>query len=900
MTLFIVPGKVEIEQLKSIPIVDIWNKYGGGDLKRRGKEWAGRCTRHGNDSNPSLMLNPEKNNFYCHGCKEGGDGIKLGCWLLNCDFKKTITQLTADFNITLPASKTAKKEIAATYDYQDADGNLIYQAVRMIPKDFRQRQPDGKGGGIWNLIGITRLPYKLPELLAAIGREDMIYIVEGEKDANNLNTLGFATTCNSEGAGKWTEAHSKYFPAGTEVAILPDHDKPGRQHATAVANQLTAQGCLVKVAELPGLAKLRTKKGTGSENGADISDWLKAGHDKDELVQLVSNTEYWEPAEEEAELDPEQDLGALLDGLETSPEKDRLKYFKKMVLPMLADTDPVERAQASKRVAKALDVSMQVINQEIRQWTGESRDEKSQADILTEIALSNVLFHDDLKEPYTLVEFEDHNCIIKIGQGKDYVRYIAGEYYRQIGNSPCNEAIRQAVNVAEAKAIFEGPEYKLELRVTSHDGAFWYDLGDERNRAIQITPGGWQVIDRPPILFRRRNNQAAQIEPQQGAGNVWRLADFVNLDESSLKLLLVYLVTSLVPGIPHVIPVFHGEKGAAKSTTMQFIRRILDPAKRELFALPRDQNELALHLYGNYMPCYDNLSGLSQMQSDMLCGAATGGGISKRTLYSNDEDTILKFFCCPVLNGINVVANATDLLDRCLIFELQRIAEEDRREVTAVFREFEAARPIIFAGLLDTLSAAMQLYPTIQLKRLPRMADFAKWGYVIAEVLGIGGETFMSLYRQNMDRINATAIDENVVASAIVALMSEQTELDCTMAELLDKLNEVAEEVRIDTKSRYWPKQPNALSNQITQIKSNLLDVGIECNKYRMSGNKGGIRRVNLVKIENPSLPSSRRHEYSNDAGSSSDDPFEGFTKYESDMPGAKKLLNFRGSRSAD
>lgn len=540
--------------------------------------------------------------------------------------------------------------------------------------------------------------------------------------------------------------------------------------------------------------------------------------------------------------------------------EEQREYFKTSVLPLLAKAETIEKAQGVKKASKLLGVSMQDINTAIKEATGNTNNKNaSKADLLIEIALSNTLFRDDLREPYALIEFEDYTRIMKIGQCKDFYRYVAGEYYKQTSTAPCNEAIRQAINVAESKALFEGKEYKLELRIAKHNETFWYDLSDEKNRAVNIAPSGWQVVDKPPILFRRRNSQDKQFEPFKGIGDVWRLSKFINLEDDSFKLLIVYLVTCLIPEIPHPIPIFHGEKGAAKSTSMQFIRMLIDPAKRGLLALPKSQNELAQHLYGNYMPCYDNLSGLNQMQSDTLCQAATGGGISKRTLYSNDDDTIFKFFCCPVLNGINVVANATDLLDRCLIFELKRIPEEGRREIAKVFAGFESARQVIFTGLLDALSKAMEIYPTVKLDRLPRMADFAVWGYAVAEALGIGGDTFMDLYHQNRDKVNSAAIDENLLATAILELMSNEEKINCSATELFDNLNIVAEKIKIDTRSKYWPKDPSILSKQIMHIKSNLLDVGIKYDTYRLGGNKGRGRRVILEKIPNLPSPASPR-----------------------------------------
>ena len=82
---------------------------------------------------------------------------------------------------------------------------------------------------------------------------------------------------------------------------------------------------------------------------------------------------------------------------------------------------------------------------------------------------------------------------------------------------------------------------------------------------------------------------------------------------------MVYVVTCLVPNIPHAIPIIYGEKGAAKSTSLRVIRRIVDPAKKDLLTLPASKGDLPITLSHNYMPAFDNLDGLKAWQSDMLC-----------------------------------------------------------------------------------------------------------------------------------------------------------------------------------------------------------------------------------------------------------------------------------------
>src|SRR5215208_507945 len=140
----------------------------------------------------------------------------------------------------LPAALTharaTKLHIEATYDYLGTDEELLYQVIRFAPKTFRQRRPDGKGGWSWSLNGVQRVPYRLPELLAA-DKQAPVYVAEGEEDVDRLRALGLMSTTNSEGAGKWRDELSEYL-RDRNVVILPDNDEPGHRHAQQAAQSL--------------------------------------------------------------------------------------------------------------------------------------------------------------------------------------------------------------------------------------------------------------------------------------------------------------------------------------------------------------------------------------------------------------------------------------------------------------------------------------------------------------------------------------------------------------------------------------------------------------------------------------------------------------------------------------
>jgi hypothetical protein len=174
-------------------------------------------------------------------------------------------------------------EIIATYDYKDANGNLLFQVCRTADKKFFQRRPDGNGGWVNGLGNVKPVLYRLPELLQAVQRGETVFIPEGEKDVHSLEKIGLAATTNPMGAEKWRDHYSDWLKSANCV-ILPDNDEPSRKHAERVARNLRGRAASVKVLGLPGLPY----KG-------DVNDWLTAGGIKEDLLRLTAEAPEWKP-----------------------------------------------------------------------------------------------------------------------------------------------------------------------------------------------------------------------------------------------------------------------------------------------------------------------------------------------------------------------------------------------------------------------------------------------------------------------------------------------------------------------------------------------------------------------------------------------------------------------------
>lgn len=173
-----------------------------------------------------------------------------------------------------------KRTIQREYNYQDEAGIVLFQCIRYTPKGFAQRRPDGAGGWIYNLQGVRRVVYRLPELKT----HQAVLWVEGEKDADKAWALGIPATCNPMGAGKFDPSYAEQLIAQgvRRVAVIPDNDAVGLAHASTVTAGLQKQGIEVRLVTLPGV----------SDHG-DLSDYLAEGHTKEELVGLIRATPLW-------------------------------------------------------------------------------------------------------------------------------------------------------------------------------------------------------------------------------------------------------------------------------------------------------------------------------------------------------------------------------------------------------------------------------------------------------------------------------------------------------------------------------------------------------------------------------------------------------------------------------
>ena len=426
--------------------------------------------------------------------------------------------------------------------------------------------------------------------------------------------------------------------------------------------------------------------------------------------------------------------------------------------------------------------------------------------------------------------------------GEKFKQWLSGLMWTTDKEAAKSDHLNSAITVLCAMAN-EKTVIELHNRVApDEDGGILLDMTNERWEALHITKDGWEIIPQP-VTFRRYPHQLPLCYPSQ-APDLSKLFKYINIgclgDEerhvNEQLLFIVALITSVIPGIPHVGTILHGGAGKAKTLTQVIPRYLIDPSSIIYNALPSKNKLTSLIqvLDQHYYPIFDNLGDLDDDISDVFCRAITGAAFQLRKLFTNDEAYLRAYKRVVNMNGINIPGEKPDLLDRMLVFETLYIPMNKRRSETEIYAEFHQDAPDILAGILDVLVKAIKIFPTIKLERLPRMADFALWGCAVSEALGIPHSKFINAYYQNMLNVKGDVVKSRITGQILIeSLSATLTEKRPSFSILVSKLHyqimSKAKEYNMDTKN--IPPDPTRLSRELNTISENLPSLGYVMNK---------------------------------------------------------------------
>lgn len=439
---------------------------------------------------------------------------------------------------------------------------------------------------------------------------------------------------------------------------------------------------------------------------------------------------------------------------------------------------------------------------------------------------------------------------------QEFKRYLARLHFRVKNYTITTRMIEKVIlHVTSLKA----KQVELNLRVGRKDEALYFNLSNDRGEVVRIDETGWRIIIPNDPMFVNSDTHIEGFRPEEtedmiaGFNELWK---HINFDRTFPLLHKIAFLFSFCAVFPQPISVVHGEHGSAKSYFTKTWQKFVDPSLGDNHPLTKDK-ELAHVLGTSWFVSFDNVSGISGKQSDLLCQASTGGTVAKRKLYTDGETHSLNLRSVVVLNGINVSPNQPDLMRRCVLFNFKHIGSKKRRTETELQDTINAIGPSVSGSIFSIISKAMSLiekYKDVEDK--PIMADFDTWGRALTEALGEDPDDFVEEYKNNR-WLQSMRITENDDFGTILFeyLQDQKFENGLLVVPKDEFLAEIERTVSISQPNlkfdRYFPKTTIAITRKLERLRPTLRELGYEYTEERRMIHGRRVRSfVFLVKKE--------------------------------------------------
>ncbi|MGW9302260.1 ATP-binding protein [Streptomyces cyaneofuscatus] len=389
-------------------------------------------------------------------------------------------------------------------------------------------------------------------------------------------------------------------------------------------------------------------------------------------------------------------------------------------------------------------------------------------------------------------------------------------------------SLKEALDLIEALALSQDVQ-PTHIRVApGFDGATWLDLGRDDGQSVRIHPNGWDVLVPDPreVCWRRTQLTGELPMPARGTegkgiDSLLRLTNFATAETESLA--LAWLVGCLGPSVPVPAPFLTGPQGAGKSTAGRMLVRIIEGMTGDLRRAPKDEENLITAVAAGWVTALDNLSHLAPDLSDLMCCIVTGAESIKRALFS-DGDVVRSRYRRPLLlTGIDVGVIRPDLAERLLPLRLER--PKVRRTEAELWREFEAALPVILGSLLDLTVKVRATEADIPSDL--RMADFA---HLCAQIDAATGFGTLPAYRSSLDELNDDVIEGDLLAQTVLkhaAGLDPGTEARMTSSEWLHLLSGLYSGDDFRPLPKGWPTTGKVLSDRLKRLQPTLAARGV-------------------------------------------------------------------------
>ncbi len=314
-----------------------------------------------------------------------------------------------------------------------------------------------------------------------------------------------------------------------------------------------------------------------------------------------------------------------------------------------------------------------------------------------------------------------------------------------------------------------------------------------------------------------------------------------NFDVRIQKLIVAYIMAAFYKEGTKPVLLLEGPHGCAKTSGLEIVTGTLDPHGAQLPSLHRSEENLFIYARNRVFAGFDNVSDFKPNISDALCQIATGGSITKRRNYSDDDEFVIPARALLALNGISTGLKRPDLLDRTIKIELQPLPEGERTSMQKIKQRFIEIHPRVLGWLLRATQYGLQNpTPLPAGMQTGRLVDFAQWTYQWAPALGLNPDKLVAAIYENQRGAQAEAIHADTCADFIFYLLDQNDDFwRGTPTALFEELNEWIDD-RLGGRRRkgQFPTAPNTLHDWLKRSAPLLETAGVSYDKSRVNNQR--------------------------------------------------------------
>lgn len=514
-----------------------------------------------------------------------------------------------------------------------------------------------------------------------------------------------------------------------------------------------------------------------------------------------------------------------------SQDEDLIFGVVETLLPKTYDGNSLDEARGM--IRDGLAKGMHVRN------TRKDKDKKQSELAFDEVLASQVtFFRTPLGEGYARIPIKNGGVNNLPTRSSTFSEVVRRMCYTRTGKPPSNTGVGEAVDICDAIARFDAPMEEIYVRIAKYDGAVYYDLADEQNRAVKVTARGWQIVNDVPVNFVRPHGSVLELPVPERGGNIDTVQLLFGLDQTNFMLVVGFCLSALNPDGPYPILQIHGEHGSGKSSLAAYLKDMLDPNRADKLRMPRTEENIAILAQGHLILNIDNVSGMPGDISDMLCTLSTGGAFSTRTFYQNAELTTFVFKRPLILNGIGNYATRPDLQSRSIMLNLKAIPAAKRLTEREMAKALTTIKPQFLGYLLDCVSGALARLDEVEPPRNIRMADAAHWLLAAEPATGFPpGAMLEALETVQQEIMVQTAVDDVLsVALFSTLLRLPDYRFEGRFGQLHERL--------MATSARHGkglPPTPSSLSTKVQRMQPSLRKVGLIVEEGQRSASGQGV-----------------------------------------------------------